>query len=57
MHGNGDEVSFRERDRRKLQDYSRIGLEHYVINSAVTEAYEESRVITELLNQGLRPIQ
>jgi hypothetical protein len=56
VHGNGDEVSFRERDERKLNDYESIYQEYYVINSAVTDGYEESKVVTTLLEQGLRPI-
>lgn len=54
IHGYGDEVSQREKDWRKLEDYKLIQLEHYVINSAVTNGYDKKLVITELIKQGLK---
>lgn len=54
IHGYGDEVSQREKDWRKLEDYKLIKLEHYVLNSAVTNGYAEDFVVSELIRQGLK---
>lgn len=53
VHGWGEPISLREKDWRKLQDYKSINLEHYVLNSAVTEGYDEELIIKDLIRQGL----
>ena len=54
VHGWGDEISVRERDQRKLDDYDKIGMKYYIINSAVTRGYSEDLVVSELKKQGLK---
>ena len=53
VHGYGDEVSLRLKNKQKQDDYDRIKIKYYILNSAVTDGYDEELVVEELTKQGL----
>lgn len=53
IHGDGDEVSKREKDVWRDKDYLRIGVKLIIINKSLTNGYEKAKVIDCLCQAGL----
>ena len=54
IHGNGDEISKREDDKQRDQDYKDAGFKLIIINEQQTNGYEISKVLQVLETNGIK---
>lgn len=54
VHGNGEQISKRDRDVERDKDYGRIGAKLVIINKEETNGYETDKVIRVLEDNGLK---
>ena len=54
VHGNGEQISKRDKDVQRDKDYQSIGIKLVIINKEQTEGYSTDKVIKVLEENGLK---